>query len=196
MRENIKEQKDGLRREYKLLRDSIPQERKRTLDRAICDSIASLPCFRDADTILLYSPIKSEIDMSYLARKAIESKKRIAYPVCNVNELSMIFRYVSSPSELVRGSYSIPEPPESATEFCNEGKTLCIVPALAFDKQGFRLGYGKGYYDRFLRSFGGISLGAVYHELFCDTLPRGYHDEAVNIIVTERGSFLTDVIKK
>ena len=63
--------------------------------------------------------------------------------------------------------------------------TLCVVPALLFSRDGYRLGYGKGYYDRFLRSFNGTSVGLSYDELLCEYLPIDSHDISLNIIITE-----------
>ena len=108
----------------------------------------------------------------------------------------MTFRYVSSLSEFLPGSYSIPEPPKDATAFSSDTKALCVVPALAFDTLGFRIGYGKGYYDRFLKNFDGYTVGAVYSELLSELLPRGYYDMAVDIIITERRIIETNAKKQ
>lgn len=183
---DIKERKNILRAEFKARRALMPADKKAMYDAAICERISSLPCFHDAESILLYSPVKGEIDLSLLAKSALDTGKKVAYPLCNKDDLTMTFRYVRSLSELVRGSYSIPEPPADAPTFLPDTKALCVVPALAFDELGFRLGYGKGYYDRFLESFGGATVGAVYSELLCELLPRGYYDIAVQTIITER----------
>ena len=193
---DIKERKNILRAELKARRALISIEKKAVLDTAICERIASLPCFCEAESILLYSPVKGEIDLSPLAKAALDMGKRVAYPICNKDDLSMTFRYVSSLSELLPGSYSIPEPPKDATEFSSDTKALCVVPALAFDTLGFRIGYGKGYYDRFLKNFDGYTVGAVYSELLSELLPRGYYDMAVDIIITERRIIETNAKKQ
>lgn len=195
MRLNTKEQKNILRAELKALRYAIDPKRKAELDSALCDQIISLASFRFADTVLIYYPVKGEIDITPIAIEALERGKRVAYPVCDPECCTMTFKYIASLDQLQRGSYSIPEPPADAPSFEGEESALCIVPALAFDKDGFRLGYGKGYYDRFLKTFRGNSLGAVYSDFLKDSLPRGYYDRAVDIIVSERGSIITDARK-
>lgn len=196
MRINTKEQKNALRAEFKLMRAAIAPQKKSELDVALCEQIMSLASFRFADTVLMYYPVKGEIDITPIALEALAQGKRVAYPVCEPESCTMTYRYVSSLDDLRSGSYSIPEPTADAPVFEEEENSLCIVPALAFDKDGFRLGYGKGYYDRFLKTFRGNSLGAVYSDFLRDTLPRGYYDRAVDIIVTERGSIITDARKR
>lgn len=193
---DIKERKNILRADLKARRSLIPADKKALYDAAICERISSLPCFMEAESILLYSPIRGEIDLSQVTLTALAMGKRVAYPLCNKNDLSMSFRYVSSPSELVCGSYAIPEPPLDSPCFSFDTKALCIVPALSFDKFGFRLGYGKGYYDRFLKNFKGFSVGAVYSELLCDVLPRGCYDIAVHTIITERRTIIPNATKE
>ena len=196
MQINTREQKNALRTEFKLMREAIEPQRKHELDLALCEQIISLASFRFADTVLMYYPVKGEIDITPIATEALKRGKRVAFPVCEPESCTMIYRYVSSLDELRRGCYSIPEPTADAPIFEGAVSALCIVPALAFDREGFRLGYGKGYYDRFLKTFEGKSLGAVYSDFLRDTLPRGYYDRAVDIIVTERGSIITDARKE
>lgn len=196
MANNLREEKNILRAEYKRRRADISAEKKRELDATICAEITSLACFRFADTVLLYSPIGSEIDLTPVAEEAIARGKRVAYPVCNIEDCTLTFRYVKSSADLVSGSYSIGEPSADSEEFGGESNSICIVPALSFDRGGFRIGYGKGYYDRFLKSFGGTAIGAVYSELLSEELPRGFYDLAVGVIVTERGSIITDAGKE
>ncbi len=192
---DTREEKKLLRTKFKKLRGDIPLEEKAILDKKICDAISSLACFRFANTVLLYSPIGSEIDVTPLADLVLSQGKRIAYPVCDKESSEMVFRYVADLSELENGAYSIWEPKSDAPEFQFERNSLCVVPALSFDKKGYRLGYGKGYYDRFLKKFEGTTLGAVYDDLLSDELPRGYYDVSVGIIITERRSIITNAGK-
>lgn len=189
---NLKEEKNALRAEYRRRRSELDRETKERLDAEICRQIISLACFRYADTVLTYFPIKGEIDLNPVAAEALRRGKRLAYPV-SMSDGVMVFRYVNDPTSLrQRGKYSIPEPGDDAPLFEGGENTLCIVPAFAFDGDGYRLGYGGGYYDRFLKSFEGTSLGAVYGECLVDALPRGYYDMSVDVIVTEGGSLLTN----
>ena len=193
---NTKNEKNALRSEYRKRRAELDIEKKKQLDEAICRRIISLSCFRYADTVLTYYPIKGEIDITPVALEALRRGKRVAYPVC-MPEGKMVFRYVDGISSLrERGKYSIPEPEDNAPEFEGDTNAVCIVPAFAFDRDGFRLGYGGGYYDRFLKRFQGTSVGAVYEDFLSDTLPRGYYDIAVNVIITERGRSIAKAYKQ
>ena len=181
--QDIKKQKRAI---YRALRASVSKEDKLSLDRMICDKICSLASFRFAGTVLLYSPIGSEIDLTPVAIRALELGKKIAFPICDTERRVMTFKYVSALDELKVGSYSIPEPDKDSPSFVGGQNALCIVPALAFDKGGYRLGYGGGYYDKFLKTFSGVSLGVAYDSLITDKLPRGVYDMPVSIILTER----------
>jgi 5-formyltetrahydrofolate cyclo-ligase len=89
---------------------------------------------------------------------------------------------------LEAGTYGINEPTKASPRASFTKNTICIVPALAFDKKGFRLGYGKGYYDRFLNNFEGISIGVAFDRFICDALPINDTDIAVGSIIKSSGS--------
>ena len=72
------------------------------------------------------------------------------------------------------------------------GMLFALIPALAYDREGYRLGYGKGYYDRFLSGFGGTSAGIFYSDLLFNQLPRGFFDRKVSLLVSDRGVILPD----
>ena len=181
---------------YKALRSGIAKEQKSIADEAICNRVLSLSCFRFADTVLIYSPIGSEVNVNKITLRALELGKKVALPTCNTEVKEMTFKYIDSIEELSSGAYSIPEPKPDAARFSQIQHSLCIVPALAFDKRGFRLGYGGGYYDKFLKTFNGVILGVSYDALVTDTLPNGIYDVPVDIIITERRNILTDAKKQ
>lgn len=70
---------------------------------------------------------------------------------------------------------------------CRRADVLCVVPGLCFDKSGSRIGYGGGYYDRFLKDFCGVVMGLCYDECFLESIPRDGHDISVDLILTETG---------
>ncbi len=163
---------------------------KKEAECELCKIISSLDEFDRCQTLLLYHPTKNEPDLTPLFSIAKEQGKQVAFPISNKCDLTLTFGLVESLFELSEGSYNISEPSQDArTAEINE-KTLCIVPALAYDTRGFRLGYGKGYYDRFLKDFSGISLGAVFSAFLADRLPTDKNDIPVDIIITETGAIL------
>ena len=92
---------------------------------------------------------------------------------------------INSFDDLSPGAYGILEPSAGEPTMSFEPASLCIVPALSYDEKGNRLGFGKGYYDRFLSGFKGIKTGICYELSLCETLPADDHDIRVDNIVTE-----------
>ena len=97
--------------------------------------------------------------------------------------------------ELTIGSFSVPEPLAEAPLYRNDSSlTVCVIPALAYDGQGYRLGYGKGYYDRFLTDFSGTRIGVGYQMLMLEQVPHNRFDLKADLIVTEKGVRITSEI--
>ena len=145
--------------------------------------------FSRADKILLYYPVKSEADPLPLIEIAFELGKKVAFPKCNKDDLTMRFFEISSRNDLSLGAYNIPEPKEDLDKLVCDERTLCVVPALLYSRDGHRLGWGKGYYDRFLADFGGASVGFTYDGFVVDELPYGEHDRRLDMIITEKGVY-------
>ncbi len=185
----LKLEKAKIREEMLAKRMAIPEEIRAKADISMAARLTSLTSFRFAQVILLYSPIKCEPNTKAIAEAAIKAGKRIAYPVCDPETSVMTYRFVSSPSELILGTYNISEPASDAEDYVPAPykHDICIVPAVCFDRAGFRIGYGKGYYDRFLSSFGGTTIGLAMSEMVVNKLPRGRFDRSVDLIITEKG---------
>lgn len=185
---NIKEVKTRIRAEYKEKRRNIPPDEKTSLDRAVCTRFLGLSSYRFADTVLLYSPLKHEIDTSAIALDALAKGKKVAYPRC-MDGNRMVYHYVTTLDELTEGMYGIKEPDTSLPLYTPDSKmhTVCVLPAIVYDKDGYRLGYGKGYYDRFLSGFRGTKAGLIYSGFIIDSVPRGRFDMPSDIIITEKG---------
>lgn len=184
----VRDEKRALRHKYSAIRQSIPDRLEKS--RAICKNFLSTMSFRHSDTILLYHSINQEVDTTELIKTLLDTDKRVALPVCRDNG-EMVFRYITSENDLTKGFFSAPEPNESCEEFISSKHAVCVIPAIAFDKKGFRLGYGKGYYDRFLTDPSIVKVGFAYDELFVDSLPRGRFDIACDLVITPKGVFNT-----
>ncbi len=179
----MKDQKKALRRELLELRRAMTASERTSADQKIANLFLSLDEYKNADTLLLYASYGEEIDTFGIARKALADGKSIAYPRCNPDH-TMDF-CICREGELTAGFKNIPEPPKNAPLFQKGGRAICIVPGLIFDRRGFRIGYGGGFYDRFLADFTGISVGLVRDRFFVDSLPREEFDLPVNIMVTQ-----------
>ena len=179
--------KKRLRQALKDKRAALSPETKKAWDAAIVKHIAASPEFQNASALLLYAPLKGEIDLLPLVRIARAAGKPVAFPRCDTESCTMQFYELTAEKRLIPGAYGIAEPPADAPLLHPDAKALCILPALSFDLNGNRLGYGKGYYDRFLADFPGITLGAVYASFLLRTVPTEAHDRPVALLFTERG---------
>ena len=173
---------------FSALRASIDENAKKEKSLDICKRILSLPEFEECDVLFLYSPIKSEADPTYLLEVAEEKGINVAFPISIKDNNTLDFRIVDALSDLNIGAYGIREPKCDSKKAIFTQKSICIVPALSFDSNGNRLGYGKGFYDRFLSEFTGLSVGITFCELKCDLLPTENTDIPVDIIITDKES--------
>lgn len=186
----LREVKTRIREKYKQIRSDITADEKNVLDAKICEKFLSCVSYRYCDTVLMYSPVRDEINVDAIAEKALKDGKRVAYPKCIPDTNKMNFHFITSLDELEKGMFGIPEPPEKNERFNKRSNccAVCLVPALVYDRYGYRLGYGKGFYDRYLSGFNGSVIGVVYKDLITDmSLPRGKFDVRANALVTEEG---------
>jgi 5-formyltetrahydrofolate cyclo-ligase len=179
--------KKELRAAFKAARADMNEQERAARSREICTQILQSPLYADASCVLLYAATDEEIDLGAVAKDAWEKGKTVAYPRCEDREGRMTFYTVQSPEQLVSGSFGILEPHKDCPPWQSVGEAFCIVPALAVDAYGNRLGYGKGYYDRFLAGFEGVTACAVYEQCFAPELPREGHDLPVMRIIDRKG---------
>ncbi len=177
--------KSELRRYFIFKRKSIDIEQKILYDYKISRGIAALPCFEQAKQVLLFSPTGSEFDASALLKLCAGQSKAVFFPRCLDKDGKMEFLKVTCQNDLESGMYGIKEPKESCEKYIEKPGDVCIVPALSVDSRFYRLGYGKGYYDRFLKNFGGVGICPCYDELLSEELPAGDFDIKVDILVTQ-----------
>lgn len=191
---NIREQKRQLRAESKRIRRACPPELKRRLDDAITDRVLALDAYRDCDTLFCFVSSPIECDTHRLIRTALGDGKRVAVPKCLSDRGEMAFFFIRSLDELEPGYFGLSEPnPKKSERAADLSCGLCIVPGLCFDYQGYRVGFGKGYYDRFLSVFGGVKVGICYTKCVKSEVPHGAFDRAADILVTEK---YTNIISK
>lgn len=174
--------KNKLRIELMRLRREMPRKEKRILDREIFRKLVSLEEYRRANTVLTYVSTDFEVDTRALIEFALRNGKNVAVPKCE--KLNMTFHLINSPDDLQPGSFGILEPRNYCPMITYFPESICVVPALCYDEGGHRIGYGKGYYDRFLKRNPCMSVGICY-ENFIRDFDVEPHDERVNVIITE-----------
>lgn len=176
--------KSQLRKELKAKRSNI--DKKTEKDEFIRENLICSDIYLGAETVLFYCAIDGEIDIDECIADALMLGKKAALPVCINDRGDMKFYYINSFDDLKTGFFGVREPDVSkCREVTDYSNSVCIVPAISYDKKGYRLGYGKGYYDRFLKSNVLISVGLCYNELIEDELPIEQYDIPVNYIITQ-----------
>ncbi|MBQ8868619.1 MAG: 5-formyltetrahydrofolate cyclo-ligase [Oscillospiraceae bacterium] len=182
---NIK--KNELRKRFKDLRKSLDPCEKAKMDMAIAQNLFSIKDFASAQKVLCYVSTETEVDTEGVINRLFEQNKVVAAPKMRDSEGNMDFYTITALAQTQKSSFGVREPNADA---CNKlddfSDSVCILPALAFDKNGFRLGYGKGCYDRFLSSYSGLKVGICYENCIFDVLPKGEFDIAADVVVTEK----------
>ena len=183
---DIRPVKTALRDKYRAIRAAMSPEEKDQRDTAIADQVSQLWQYRDNDTLLVYVSTPIEVDTRRVIEQAILDGKRVAVPRCVPDTRNMEFYYISGVQELSPGMFGVLEPDPATHEPVTDlDHGLCIVPAFSYDWSGYRLGYGKGYYDRFLSRFSGTIIGICYASCVQRSLPHGRFDRPVELLVTE-----------
>lgn len=166
-------------------RMAMEKEKKQQWDRAIYQRLQELDLIRSSDRILTYISKPDEVDTYSLIEWSFSNQKPLAAPKCI--GIQMKFYEINRLEDLQKGSFDVWEPIDGCREVSSfSGNTVCLVPGLAFSTQGDRLGYGKGYYDRFLENFPGITIGLCYDGFILSALPAEKHDRKMDFILSER----------
>lgn len=184
--------KAEIRRQALALRDAHPD--KDAASRAICARLGALPEYAAARTLLLYVHARSEVRTREFVARAMTGGRRVAVPFCAGGELRLF--HLEDVDELAEGTFGIPEPSKDLRT--RPGKRvdlgevdLVVVPGVAFDRQGGRIGHGKGYYDRLLaRARPDATVAAVAYEcqLFPE-VPMLASDVFMDKVVTEKAVY-------
>jgi len=175
-----------LREELKAKRLEISKNEVQKRSKLIVEELLTLPVFFRADVIHIYISSKNnEVDTHDLIRLLLKQKKRVVGPIADKTTKTMKHSELFSLSELVGGAYGILEPrmcrPVSTTEL-----QVILVPTLAVDRKGHRLGFGAGFYDRFLKEMNIPTIALAYDFQVIDEVPQDPTDVPVSYIVTDK----------
>ena len=178
--------KKEARKKYIDIRKNIPTEIKADKSLKICKRIEELISAKHFDAILLYAPLEYEVDVIKVFNKSLNDN--FFFPLTKGD--LMTFHKVESPDDLSIGNFNVREPKEYCPEivFDKEKEYLVIVPGAAFDKKGYRIGYGKGYYDKFFSKNEGVKftkIGVCFKECFLDEIPFDEYDCPVDEVYFE-----------
>lgn len=167
--------KEKLRREFLSLRKKI------TPPVLTYEQLLQFDAFNSAKTVFCYVSAHGEVDTISLLEK-IAAEKALTVPYCTDDCGNMICVKINSLSDLCAGRFNISEP-KTPIPFPKEEIDFVIVPGVAFDKEGYRLGYGKGYYDRFLQDISPYKLGVCQKNFYTDKIPHSEYDIKMDSIL-------------
>ena len=175
--------KEELRKTLRQRRNNLSAKDEKS--HLITEHILSFPPFQKASVVMLYRSAKGEVDTEELWKKCRELGKTCVFPKC-VSKTEMIAVVAEGEGDFSVCEFGILEPVSNQV-FSKEKIDVIIVPAIGYDQKNFRMGYGGGYYDRYLEHFFGITVGLCYEELLEETVCPGEWDVPVNFVVTEHG---------
>jgi 5-formyltetrahydrofolate cyclo-ligase len=150
-------------------------------------NLLSLPEYGASLRIALYLPVNNEVDTSHAMRAGLDAGKLVLCPAVRGDR--MLLRRVEDTATFGQGAFGVPEPPPAGVDRLADEADLIVVPGVVFDINGHRIGYGKGFYDRFLLHPGRTAtLVGLCHDfqLLDEALPSERHDVRMDIIVTDR----------
>lgn len=179
-------QKREARDIFRRIRRGMAPGEKQKRDLAITQALLQSGEFRSSRAVFLFIGKAIEVDTTAILQACWERNFPTAAPRCVPGTREMEFFWIREPGDLQSGSFGIwePDPSRCRRAFPDES-TLCLVPGLAFDREGYRLGFGKGYYDRFLAHFPGRTVGLCYANCMAQALPRDPFDRRVDRVITD-----------
>jgi 5-formyltetrahydrofolate cyclo-ligase len=176
--------KDSLRKQVAETRNKLTAEERRTKSRDIENRLFQLPEFNGSSLILFFASFRSEVNTIPMIRRALAEGKRVALPKVKGNGLEL-FEIREFEKDVSPGAWGIPEPHEH-NRVALDAVDLLIVPGLAFDEWGNRLGYGAGFYDKLLASCTNPTVALAFEGQIVSEVPAGSHDIRIKKIVTEK----------
>lgn len=185
MPNTIQEAKVALREMVRKRLAMLSREVRAGAGAKLCDRLRESEIWRSAKSVLLFAPLADEPDVWPLAEAGLAAGKIIGLPRFAPPQSGYVAGRVSDLArDLVTGKFQIREPAASCLELALAGFDLILVPGVAFDLRGRRLGRGRGFYDRLLAEVQGVKCGVAFDEQMAISIPAEIHDAVVNCILT------------
>lgn len=182
-------EKSDLRRHCLAKRQQLSKEQKRDASEKITAKLLAQPAVKRAKQVLCYLPTKGEVDTTNLLSALWQMDKQVYLPRCLDRVGNMEFYKVDDFSQVQTGMYGIKEPAGSCPMLQPVDGLICILPGVGFTKTGDRLGYGKGYYDRFLSKIRAITIGICYNQCIVAQIPRDEYDRTMDLVITQHATY-------
>ncbi len=183
---DLREYKNRLRTEVKAWRRALDAEKKAKLDAGVLSNVLKMREYKHCNTVYIYVSTPIEVDTRNIITAALNGGKRVAVPRCIPDTRQMVFHYITGFEDLEPGTFGVLEPFSSLPTAEDFGNSLMLVPAMMIDRYGYRLGYGKGYYDRYISKYHGVTAGLCYLENLKPKLLHGKYDQKLDYFITEK----------
>ncbi len=189
-----REKKAALRSKMLAKRSALSADECKHLSEIICDRFLSSAEYRGAKTILLYKAYNNEVDTDLIFEKAIADGKTVAYPVSGIvdGEPEMTFYITEDLLKFAEGYKGIKEPDTKAGAKPFTGKAdVCVAPGVVFDRHCHRIGYGKGFYDRYINKQSPCKVIALAYEIqMADDFDTEECDRLVDMVITDKSIYV------
>lgn len=191
----IKTMKAKLRSEYLLKRDSLSKSEIDGKSTLIFSRLVNEKAYKDADLVFLYASYGTEVDTFMIFEKALLDGKRVAFPKCATkdNEPYLEFYEINNKNMLKEGYKGILEPDTDNPEvkLVTDKADLCVVPGVVFTRKGYRIGYGKGFYDRFIdENRADTHIGITFKQQLTHQFEAEKTDRCVDMVITEENVYV------
>lgn len=185
---SIREQKNQLRDILRKKRDLVSPQERAQKSQSICNFITNF--IKDDDIVMVYTAKDKEVDTTPLIKSLIDNKNLVVVPIIQKHDTSLRLSYLFDLSVLVPSTFNVLEPINSEIPAHADNVNVAILPMLGFDDKCRRIGYGAGYYDRFLSSNKHIrKIGIAFECQKVDKVPHGKNDVFLNNIITETTTY-------
>ena len=194
-KEATRARKERLRKRVLVARMGLDRGQVKASGQAILEKVLGLEAYRRAKLVHTYvSSKENEVDTRALICTCLAQGKRVAVPVVMPGTKTLAHALIDGLDQLVVGPWGLAQPdPAAATWLPAEARIdLVVVPGLAFDRRGHRIGWGGGYYDRFLAQVQTVKIGLCYDALVLDCIPGEPHDVPVDMVVAETAIYQGD----
>ena len=184
---NDKSDKAEIRSELLRLRDELDDSYIESSNKGIYSVLSGMPEFSTAPVLFAYYSIGREVDTNRIIELAFALGKKVALPISFKGGIMEFHEIEEDGTVLVSSVFGIPEPQMDTPVLIPQAEDILLVPALSFDTNAYRVGYGGGYYDRFLASCPAFTVGLGRHALLRPEVPREIHDLPAKCLITETG---------
>ena len=192
MDQKLESIKSQIRKKYKKIRSQIPKPEQKILSLKIAKQLFKIKEFKKSKGLGMYLSKNNEVSTFLILKKSLALKKKIAAPKINLNKKGRMefFQIKNLTKDCKEGIYRLLEPKDHCPHVSKEKLELILVPGIVFDSQGFRLGSGIGFYDRFLKKCASsLTIGLTFEKTFVPSLPHEKNDIPMELVITEKNVY-------